>query len=403
MPDVTQILQLIEDCDAQAAEKLLPLLYEELKKLAAVRMAAERADHTLQATALVHEAYLRLVGASNGENWNSRGHFFAAAAEPMRRILVESARRKQRIAISGAAGRKLFGSTAPFPYLEKTTMSQFADYAVASDDYDSTRVPIGVDAILRCFARTDVPPREQTVLEAGCGTGNYLQALRPQVGSLFGIDFSDGMLAQARAKLGEDVELTCGSILEMSYEDGKFDGITCNQVLHHLDEGPSPADDPAEWKASGSPNVTRFINEAYRVLKPGGAFVLNTTTHEQLLDGYWWADLIPTAMVRLSCRMPDLDPLTQILAAAGFEIELIEADLDGILQGASYLNPTGPLNEAWRAGDSTWSLATETELTAAGERVEGMNLDGTMEAWLEAREEKRRSLGQSTFICSRKV
>jgi hypothetical protein len=174
-------------------------------------------------------------------------------------------------------------------------------------------------------------------------------------------------------------------------------------VLHHLDEGPSPADDPAEWKASGSPNVTRFINEAYRVLKPGGAFVLNTTTHEQLLDGYWWADLIPTAMVRLSCRMPDLDPLTQILAAAGFEIELIEADLDGILQGASYLNPTGPLNEAWRAGDSTWSLATETELTAAGERVEGMNLDGTMQAWLEAREEKRRSRGQSTFICSRKV
>ena len=281
-------------------------------------------------------------------------------------------------------------------------MSQFADYTVASVDHDATRIPIGAGTILSCFARTDVPSGEQTVLEAGCGTGNYLQALQPQLGSLYGIDFSEGMLAQARAKLGEDVELTSGSILEMPYEDGKFDGITCNQVLHHLDEGPGAADDPAAWKASRSPNVTRFIEEAYRVLKPGGALVLNTPTHEQLRDGYWWTDLIPIAMARVNCRTPDLDRLTQILAAAGFEIELIEPDLDGILQGDSYLHPTGPLNEAWRAGDSTWSLATDAELTAAQERVERMNLDGTMHAWLEAREEKRRSLGQSTFICGRK-
>jgi SAM-dependent methyltransferase len=282
-------------------------------------------------------------------------------------------------------------------------MSQFADYAVASDDYDSTRVSIGVDTVLSCFARTDVPLDKQIVLEAGCGTGNYLQALQPQLGRLSGIDFSEGMLEQARAKFGEDVELTCGSIMEMSYEDGTFDGITCNQVLHHLDEGPGAADDPAAWKDSGSPNVTLFIEEAYRVLSPGGALVINTAAHEQLLDGYWWADLIPVAVARLSCRMPDLGPLTEIFVAAGFEIELIEADLDGILQGASYLDPTGPLNEAWRAGDSTWSLATDAELTSARERVERMNLDGTMNTWLEAREEKRRSLGQSTFICGRKA
>lgn len=281
-------------------------------------------------------------------------------------------------------------------------MSEFEDYAVTSGDYDSTRFPIGVGTIVSCFARTAVPLDEQTVLEAGCGTGNYLHALRPQLGSLFGIDFSEGMLTQARAKLGEDVALTCGTITEMSYEDEEFDGITCNQVLHHLDEGPSAADDPASWKVSGSPNVTQFINEAFRVLKPGGAFVLNTATHEQLRDGYWWADLIPVAVARLSCRMPDLNPLTEILTTAGFEIELIEADLDGCLQGASYLDPTGPLNEAWRAGDSTWSLATDAELTAATERVERMNRDGTMPAWLQAREEQRRSLGQTTFICGRK-
>lgn len=95
MADVTQILNAIEEGDPQAAEKLLPLVYEELRKLARIKMAQESPDHTLQATALVHEAYIRLVGPNNGNNWDNRGHFFAAAAEAMRRILVESARRRQ--------------------------------------------------------------------------------------------------------------------------------------------------------------------------------------------------------------------------------------------------------------------------------------------------------------------
>ncbi len=94
MSDVTQILQQIESGDPSAAEQLLPLVYEELRKLAAARMAHESPDHTLQATALVHEAYLRLVDVERAQHWDSRGHFFAAAAESMRRILVEAARRK---------------------------------------------------------------------------------------------------------------------------------------------------------------------------------------------------------------------------------------------------------------------------------------------------------------------
>jgi RNA polymerase sigma factor (TIGR02999 family) len=95
VPDVTQILNSIERGDPKAAADLLPLVYDELRKLAAARMAAEAPDQTLQATALVHEAYLRLVGGDAALQWNGRGHFFAAAAEAMRRILVESARRKQ--------------------------------------------------------------------------------------------------------------------------------------------------------------------------------------------------------------------------------------------------------------------------------------------------------------------
>ena len=94
MTDVTQILSQIQQGDPSAAEQLLPLVYEELRKLAAARLSEEQPGQTLQATALVHEAYLRLVGAETSQHWNSRGHFFGAAAEAMRRILIENARRR---------------------------------------------------------------------------------------------------------------------------------------------------------------------------------------------------------------------------------------------------------------------------------------------------------------------
>ncbi|WP_435005641.1 ECF-type sigma factor [Tundrisphaera lichenicola] len=94
MSDVTHLLGAAADGDRKAATELLPLVYDELRKLASARMAAEAPGHTLNATALVHEAYLRLVGPADDRRWDSRGHFFAAAAEAMRRILVDSARHK---------------------------------------------------------------------------------------------------------------------------------------------------------------------------------------------------------------------------------------------------------------------------------------------------------------------
>jgi RNA polymerase sigma factor (TIGR02999 family) len=95
--DVTHILSAIERGDPSASEQLLPLVYDELRKLAAQKLSQEKPGQTLEATALVHEAYLRLVDTDKVQHWNSRGHFFAAAAEAMRRILVESARRKSRL------------------------------------------------------------------------------------------------------------------------------------------------------------------------------------------------------------------------------------------------------------------------------------------------------------------
>lgn len=105
MGDVTRLLQAVDDGDTHAAERLLPLLYEELRQLAARRLAAERPGQTLQPTALVHEAYLRLVDVEQPQHWSNRHHFFAAAAEAMRRILIDQARRKGRLKHGGEARR----------------------------------------------------------------------------------------------------------------------------------------------------------------------------------------------------------------------------------------------------------------------------------------------------------
>src|SRR5262249_58717835 len=113
MNEVTSILSAIEAGDPQAAADLLPVVYDELRKLAAVRLAAEKPGQTLQPTALVHEAYLRLVGDGQPKGWDGRGHFFAAAAEAMRRILVENARRKSRKKRGGERARADLEAAAP--------------------------------------------------------------------------------------------------------------------------------------------------------------------------------------------------------------------------------------------------------------------------------------------------
>jgi RNA polymerase sigma factor (TIGR02999 family) len=114
MSDVSRILSAIEQGDPSAAERLLPLVYDELRRLAAQRLAQERPGETLQATALVHEAYLRLVDVPSPQRWDGRGHFFSAAAEAMRRILIEQARRKHSQKRGGGLRRVEFDGGAGF-------------------------------------------------------------------------------------------------------------------------------------------------------------------------------------------------------------------------------------------------------------------------------------------------
>jgi len=160
MSDVTRILSAIEAGDPQAAEQLLPLVYEELRQLAAQKLALEKPGQTLQATALVHEAYLRLVGSPGDEagernsRWDSRGHFFAAAAEAMRRILIDQARRKQSRCRGGGRKRhdvEYVEIASPEPSLDVLAVNEALERFEQLDEIKARLVK------LRYFAGLTIP------------------------------------------------------------------------------------------------------------------------------------------------------------------------------------------------------------------------------------------------------
>jgi RNA polymerase sigma factor (TIGR02999 family) len=160
MSQVTRILSDIEAGDPQAAELLLPLVYDELRQLAAQKLAHERPGQTLEATALVHEAYLRLVGGDPELHWNGRGHFIAAAAEAMRRILVDNARRKQTAKHGGKRKRLDFSQAEPITQAEPEVVLDLDEALtiLAGEDPEAAQV-----AKLRLFAGLSVEEAAQAL------------------------------------------------------------------------------------------------------------------------------------------------------------------------------------------------------------------------------------------------
>ncbi len=159
MSEVTRILGAIEQGEPHAAEQLLPLVYDELRRLAAEKLAQERPGQTLQATALVHEAYVRLVDVAQAQHWNSRGHFFAAAAEAMRRILVENARRKHSLKRGGALRRVNLEETAPCsqePADELLSLNEALEQLAAEDPRKAELVKLRYFAGLSVQEAADV-------------------------------------------------------------------------------------------------------------------------------------------------------------------------------------------------------------------------------------------------------
>ena len=269
---------------------------------------------------------------------------------------------------------------------------EFENYQETSKSYDTTRISIGKEILLGCFASTSRPLSQQTILDGGCGTGNYIEALKGKVAAIYGLEFNQGMLIQSQQKFQADpnINLTQGNLLNLPYENHYFDGMMCNQVIHHLVSEENHSDKFTQ--------LHQMMKEAYRVLNSQGVLVLNTCSHQQLFDGFWWADLIPEAMNRVAQRYPPLETITSMLKEVGFDLGGQIVPVDAVLQGNNYLDEEGPLKKAYRDGDSTWSLATKEELETALNRVKKMNADGSMKQYLERRENLRRQIGQTTFI-----
>ncbi len=273
--------------------------------------------------------------------------------------------------------------------------NEYEDYTETSKTYNQTRIPIGVDVLIESFATNSKPLNEQTILDGGCGTGNYTQALIGKVKSIHGLEYNEGMFAQAKQRFQDnpDIHLRLGNLLDLPYSDSSFDGMMCNQVLHHL-SGENPD--------GNFPVLGQLFSEAHRVLRPNGILMINTSAPEQQRDGFWWAALIPDAIERIGKRFPPTEVIQTHMEEAGFDsVEYIPL-YNEVLQGDSYLDPKGPLKKTWRNGDSTWSLVTEQEMASAQERLRRMHEDGTIMDFLSEREQLRQEVGQTMFLLARK-
>ncbi len=273
----------------------------------------------------------------------------------------------------------------------------FEDYARVYAAYDSIRVVVGAPLIRGCMASTRASNRAR-VLDAGCGTGNYLSMLAEDPYDLHGLERNATVLRHAARKLGGRAELREGCVTKLPFADASFDGVLCSQVLQHLEQGGRGVEATTTF-----PNVARFFREAARVLRPDGVLVINTCSHAQLRDGFWWAALIPEATRQVSLRYPTIEELVVLTEAAGLAVEFIVADLLGVLQGAAYLDLSGPRSPTWRQSDSTWALASAEEVAQAVRRLDDLERSGDMAAFVREREQRRSTLGQTTFLCARKT
>ncbi len=269
-------------------------------------------------------------------------------------------------------------------------MSSYEDYDNTSNNYDGTRRPVGIDQVLAWLGRAGALDASH-MLDAGCGTGQFIGVMLPHVAKVTGVDLNGGMLGQARAKFEDDsrVDLHQGRIDDLPFEANSFDGAVINQVLHHLPDGA----DHALHRA--------IFADIRRVVRPGGTLVINTCAQQQLYDGYWYFNLMPRGSIdQMASRYVSLDALETLLREVGFESIERHAPVDEVIQAQSYFDARGPLDKAWRDGDSTWALLSAEETAAAVARVRELDASGGLEAWMRDADASRAGVGQVTLIAA---
>ena len=271
-------------------------------------------------------------------------------------------------------------------------MSSYEDYSRSAGTYDHTRGPVGVEIIVGCLSSSPVPLGQQSLLDAGCGTGNYSRVMIDYVQHITAVDMNKAMLAQARSKFSasqrDRINFHQSGIEQLPFDPQQFDGLMINQVLHHLDDDP----------AAGYPNTAKVLKEFARVLKPGGVLVINICSHQQLSQGFWYSELIPDQVARMQERHVPISTLERLLEKSGFHFGGRIVPLDAVMQGEDYFNPLGPMDATWRNGDSIWNTVPAQEMRTINDRIQELDRSGQLEGFVEQCDCARTEVGQVTFV-----
>jgi ubiquinone/menaquinone biosynthesis C-methylase UbiE len=272
-------------------------------------------------------------------------------------------------------------------------MSRYEQYEMTSRNYDKIRLPIGLEIILGCLAKSGKPLNEMIVLDAGCGSGSYCRALSDYVKRIDAVDISRAMLTVASLKRthqrgGCTINLCQSRVDCLPFKEGSYDGAMINQVLHHLDD-PDDKDHPTQ---------RRMFRELYLLLRHKGTLVINTCSNEQLRHGFWYYSLIPEAVDEIFRRYTPIDQLVAMLSDYGFTYQGSFVPLEGVLQGEAYFDPYGPLKGQWRDADSIFALVTPDQLNTVRSRIRDMDSRGTLLSFVKEHDSRRKLIGQATFL-----
>jgi SAM-dependent methyltransferase len=227
------------------------------------------------------------------------------------------------------------------------------------------RQPVAVDDILKTLAavaqKQGKEVKDLVLVDAGCGTGNYIEVLRDKVALIVGYEYNEGMLQRARQKFAAcpNVQLKKMSLFAIEDQEGFADAVIINQVTHHLDtQQKEESGAPCTW-----PNLQKALHELHRILRPGGALLINYTPPSQIF-GFWWIKhLLPFVYPIWERLSPSLEVMTQLLQDAGFSGVSLHKNAQPLVREDQYFRIDGPLDADYRNGDSIWKLlSSEQEL-----------------------------------------